>query len=143
MVRELPNRRGYVPSLPILEAMGRKPSLRTISINGATFRWKADWAYIEGRRTIWLRVWGGDKTSQALHAHLVATFHGFHATVERGEVQLPMHVEDTTYIQPREVRTVIEYGLSHGWNPQASGKPFCLSSADVGPSADLALVDIQ
>lgn len=123
--------------------MGRKTPLRKISVNGRTFQWKADWVYFVGRRTVRLRVWGGDKTSQVLHANLVATFHGFQAAVDRGEIQLPTHVEDTTYIRPHEVCTLIEYALSHGWNPQASGKPYCLTSADTAPSADLALVDIQ
>lgn len=117
--------------------------LRTITINGVPFRWIADWGYDErGVRTVRLRVWGGDKTRQALHAHLVATFHGLRQVVARGEIPLPTTVVDDTNIRPREVRALIEYGLVHGWNPQASGKPFCLTAADPSPSDDLTLVDI-
>jgi hypothetical protein len=128
---------------PIIEAMGRKRvKLRTITINGVPFHWIADWSYAEGVRIVRLRVWGGDKTRQTLHAHLVATFHGLREAVARGDGRLPTTIVDTSYIAPREVRTLIEYGLAHGWDPQASGKPFCLTEADPSPSGELVLKDI-
>ncbi len=117
--------------------------LRTITIEGRAFRWIADWIDIEGRRTIRLRVWGGTKTSQALQAHLVATFREFRAAVERGEILRRTAVVDDTYIRPRDVRAAIEYALAHGWDPRASGQPFRLTAADASPSDDLAFVDIQ
>jgi hypothetical protein len=128
---------------PMLEDMTRKTALRTITVDGVSYRWKADWVYIAGQvRTVRLRIWGGDKTRQALHAHLVGTFHGFRTAVAAGRIPKGSPVVDTTYVEPREVRAVIVHALGRGWSPQSSGQPFCLGAADPGPSADLAFVDI-
>ncbi len=116
--------------------------LRTITIEGRAFRWTADWTTIEGRRTVRLRVWGGDKTSRMLQAYLIATFRGFGAAVERGDIPLATSVVDDTYIRPRDVRAAIEYALAHGWDPRARGQPFRLTAADASPSDDLAFADI-
>jgi hypothetical protein len=127
--------------------MSHKMPLRTIVVQGATFHWKADWVYVEGIRTVRLRVWGGDKTSRQLHAHLIATFHTFRARVARGEIEVGwlnyLYALDTAYVQPRDVRAIIEYALGHGWDPHTSGTPFCLGASDPSPSEELALVDIR
>lgn len=110
--------------------MGRSLALRSMTVGETTFRWKADWVYISGRRTVRLRVWGGDKTNQALHAQLVANYRGVLEQIKRGELSPGATIVDDIYIQPREVRIVIEYGLAHGWNPHAHGKPFRLTASN-------------
>jgi len=107
--------------------------LRKIAVDGIVYQWKADWTYRTGIRTILLRVWGGDKTSQALHADMVTDWIGFAevmaAARERGETLVDM-VVDTSYVMPSDVRAIIEYGLVQGWDPRARGKPFVLTLVD-------------
>ena len=121
----------------------------------------ADWSYPKegvnrGFRIIRLRVWGGDKASRALQAHLRATFRETRAAFKRGEI-LPgtivvdnsyvlivpgTIVVDNSYILPHDVRVAIEYGLTHGWDPESTGQPFLLTAADALSFESLELVDI-
>ena len=127
--------------------MSQKKRLRTITVEGEKFRWIADWSYPKegvnrGFRIIRLRVWGGDKASCALQAHLRATFRETRAAFERGEILPGTIVVDNSYILPRDVRVAVEYGLAHGWDPELTGRPFLLTAADALSSESLELVDI-
>jgi hypothetical protein len=124
--------------------MGRR-GLRRITVRGAVYRWQADWTYRADVRTLLLRIWGGDKTSQALHADLTTDWSGYaeHIAAARGRGESPPAlVVDTSYVMPRDVRAIIEYGLAHGWDPTARGKPFLLTQADTPTLQGLKLTGV-
>lgn len=120
----------------------RMRGLRKITVDDIVYRWKADWTYPAGVRTLHLRVWGGDKTNQALHANLTTDWSGFaeamKAARERGETPYE-GVIDCSFVMPRDVRAIIGYGLAHGWNPSARGGPFVVTPADTPLPEGLSL----
>jgi hypothetical protein len=74
-----------------------------------------------------LRIWGAGKTSEALQADLLSRAwpapYGACAT-------------DGSYPDAADVRVVIEYGLSRGWQPDNRGGTFLISERDV-PALEL------
>ena len=108
-----------------------KRELRKITVAGATFVWNADWTYIKVgeesysfRRTIHLHIRGATNRSQPLYVDLCGPIGDDHA-----------------YVLPRQVRAVIEYGLTHGWDPTTQGGPFWLTGADTPVLDGLVITD--
>jgi hypothetical protein len=86
------------------------------------FVWKADIVHVSGERDchrcIRLRVWGGGKNSRALQVDLLSKSWGS----AWGACTV-----DGAYPQPQDVRAVIDYALSHGWDPRHIGGTFVLT----------------
>lgn len=123
----------------ILRMMGKRHPLRRIIVHNRIFHWRATWGNGEGaggERILHLRVWGGDKMSCPLDADL------FNLSRLQRSIDLPWAAwTDDSYIMPKDVRAVIEYGLAHGWDPAGRGAPFRLTSADALVLDELALTD--
>ncbi|MFI0351329.1 hypothetical protein [Actinomadura sp. 9N407] len=99
--------------------------LRKLHIDGRTFVWKATIRHVPGEgdchRGIRLRVWGSGKNGRILQADLLSKSWpgpwGACAT-------------DDAYPTLADVRTVIGYGLKHGWDPDARGGFHLLTERD-------------
>jgi hypothetical protein len=73
-----------------------------------------------------VRVWGGGKNSQVLQADLVS------------KAILPWGcATDDAYPTPKDVRSVIDYALTQGWNPDLAGGTFFLSESEHASSFEL------
>ncbi|WTY89366.1 hypothetical protein OG589_03020 [Sphaerisporangium sp. NBC_01403] len=78
-------------------------------------------------RCIRLRVWGAGKNSRVLQADLLS------------KAVLPWGcATDGTYPTPKDVRTVIDYALTLGWDPDLVGGTFFLSENEHASEFELA-----
>ena len=109
-----------------------KTRLRRLHVNGRTCTWTASICHIPGEldchRGIRLRVWGSGKNGQALQADLLSKTQpgpwGACAT-------------DDAYPTSGDVRAVIDYALTHGWQPNAVGGTFPLTESAHAATFDL------
>ncbi|WP_433436961.1 hypothetical protein [Nonomuraea sp. CA-141351] len=97
--------------------------LRKLYAGGREFVWSGRLYHVAGdrdcHRCVRLRVWGAGKNSHALEADLLS------------KAILPWGcATDGSYPTPQDVRNVIDYALTHGWDPGLVGGTFFLSERD-------------
>ena len=99
-----------------------KTRLRKLHANSREFTWTSQIHHVTGRdchRCVRLRAWGAGKNSQALQADLLS------------KAVLPWGcATDDSYPTPMDVRAVIDYALTHGWDPDLTGGTFFLAESD-------------
>jgi hypothetical protein len=107
-----------------------KKKLRKIVIEDKLFGWKADWFYhADESRILRVRIWGGDKRSQPLCVNLTSKW-----------VEYPTY---QAYPRPKDIRAIILYALTHGWNPSVRGEPYWLKEeSDQLELEELLLTDV-
>ncbi|MEV0403382.1 hypothetical protein [Actinoallomurus sp. NPDC050550] len=108
-----------------------KERLRKLYANGCEFTWTGQICHVAGERDchrcIRVRVWGAGKNSSALQADLLS------------KAVLPWGcATDCNYPTPKDVRTVIDYALAHGWDPHLIGGTFFLSESGHASAFELA-----
>lgn len=99
--------------------------LRALRVGDRGCTWTANIDHLpkdgDCHRCIRLRVWGAGKNSRALQVDLLSTTPpgpwGRCAT-------------DTAYPTSRDVRVVIDYALTHGWEPDEVGGTFLLTESE-------------
>ncbi|WP_432109500.1 hypothetical protein [Streptomyces sp. AA1529] len=99
--------------------------LRRLVVDGREFTWSGRILQVAGERDchrcVRLRSWGAGRNSRALQADLLS------------RAVLPWGcATDSEYPHPADVRKVIEYALSRGWDPVPAGGTFFLSEAEHG-----------
>jgi hypothetical protein len=105
--------------------------LRKLYAGGREFVWMGRIYHVAGERDchrcIRLRVWGAGKNSRVLQADLLS------------KAVLPWGcATDCTYPTPKDVRRVINYALTHGWDPGLVGGAFFLSENEHASEFELA-----
>ncbi|MEV4629582.1 integrase [Micromonospora sp. NPDC049523] len=99
--------------------------LREIRVGARTYVWRAQIHHVPGagdcHRCIRVRVWGAGKTSRALDADLLS---------DAWPSPWSMCATDGSYPTSADVRTIISYGLEHGWQPDLRGGTFLLSERE-------------
>lgn len=105
--------------------------LRKLYAGGREFVWRGQIYHVAGERDchrcIRLRVWGAGKNSCVLQADLLS------------KAVLPWGcATDSTYPTPKDVRRVIDYALTHGWDPDLAGGDFFLSENEHASDFELA-----
>ncbi len=104
--------------------MGRvRARLRTLYAGGRELVWIAETNHVRGdrdcHRCIRLRVWGAGKNSQKLLVDLLS------------KSVLPWGcATDCVYPTPKDVRRVVDYALTHGWDPSLVGGTYFLSERE-------------
>jgi hypothetical protein len=93
--------------------------------------WSARIHHVAGERDchrcVRLRVWGAGKNSRALQADLLS------------KAVLPWGcATDSAYPTPADVRSVIDYALASGWDPDLVGGTFFLSEREHASAFELA-----
>lgn len=101
--------------------------LRKLSVSGREFTWSGRVLHVAGKRDchrcVRLRIWGAGKNGWALQADLLS------------KAVLPWGcATDGAYPHPADVRKVVEYALTHGWDPGPAGGTFFLNEAGHGPA---------
>ena len=109
-----------------------KTRLRRLHVDGRTCTWTASICHLPGEtdchRGIRLRVWGAGKNGQALQVDLLSkTLPGPWGAC----------ATDNAYPTSRDVRTVVEYALVNGWEPDGVGGTFLLTETDHAATFDL------
>jgi len=104
--------------------------LRSLRIGDARYRWTAELCNyrdvgLDYHRFVRVRVWGGGKNSQVLHADLEST---------SGPGPWGSGVTDVAYPTPKDVRAIVDYALAHGWDPSVKGGRY-----ELRPDAGLAV----
>jgi hypothetical protein len=98
--------------------------LRTLHLDGRSWAWVARIGRVSDvdgqHRWIRLRIWGAGKNSQALQVDLVSTR-------ARGNEWRDAADDDSAYPTSQDVRTVIEYAVGRGWEPDATGATYPLT----------------
>lgn len=97
--------------------------LRRLHAGGREFAWTAQINHVAGERDchrcVRLRVWGAGKNGRVLQADLLST------------AVLPWGcATDCAYPTPKDVRRVVDYALTHGWDPDLAGGTFFLSESE-------------
>ncbi|WP_143591700.1 hypothetical protein [Thermoactinospora rubra] len=105
--------------------------LRKLYANGREFAWTGQIYHVIGERhchrCVRVRVWGAGKNSRVLQADLLS------------KADLPWGCRtDSSYPTPKDVRNVIDYALTHGWNPDLGGGTFFLSEREHASAFELA-----
>lgn len=111
--------------------------LRKLHVDGQEFTWRADIrsaaAGPDGRRhrCIRVRAWGAGKNGRALQ-------------VDLAQRPRPVDDEDETYPFPHadDIRTLVKYALSKGWQPTALGGTFLITATAELTLSDLAVTDL-
>ncbi len=108
-----------------------KERLRKLYVDGREFVWRGRIHHVAGERDrhrcVRVRVWGAGKNSRALQADLLS------------KAVLPWGcATDSSYPCPKDVRTVIDYALTHGWEPGLTGGTFFLSESEHASAFELA-----
>lgn len=107
-----------------------KRRLRKLYADGREFVWTSQIHHVSGtdcHRCIRVRVWGAGKNSRVLQADLVS------------KAVLPWGcATDDSYPTPKDVRTVIDYALTHGWDPNLIRGTFFLSESEHASAFELA-----
>ncbi|MGS2648095.1 hypothetical protein [Streptosporangium sp. G12] len=105
--------------------------LRKLYAGGREFVWAGKIHHVAGERDchrcVRLRVWGAGKNNRALQADLLS------------KAVLPWGcATDGAYPTSMDVRTVIDYALTHGWDPDLVGGTFFLSENEHASEFELA-----
>jgi hypothetical protein len=99
--------------------------LRRLRTGGREFAWKADIRHVRGEgdchRCIRLRVWGAGKNGRALQADLLSKSWGS---------PWGACAADGAYPEPGDVRSLIEYALANGWDPDVVGGTHLLTERE-------------
>lgn len=107
--------------------------LRKLHTGGRDFVWKAQICHVTGdsdcHRCIRVRVWGAGKNSRALQADLLSKSWGSPWSA---------CAADGAYPAPQDVRSVIDYALTHGWDPDLVGGTVVLSESEHASRFELA-----
>ena len=107
------------------EVIHVRTRLRRLRIDGRAFVWQASIRHVRGsrdcHRCIRVRVWGAGKTSEVLQADLLSV---------AWPAPMGACATDGTYPTPSDVRAIISYALTHGWQPERLGGTFVLSEQD-------------
>ncbi len=94
-------------------------------VDARTFVWCAEIRHVPGsgdcHRCIRLRAWGAGKTGQALQADLLSV---------TWAMPWGACATDNAYPTTSDVRVVIGYALTHGWQPERRGGTFMLSERE-------------
>lgn len=108
-----------------------KERLRKLYADRWEFVWTGRVHHVAGERDchrcVRVRVWGAGKNSRALQADLLS------------KAVLPWGcASDSSYPTPKDVRTVIDYALTHDWNPDLTGGTFFLNESEHASAFELA-----
>jgi hypothetical protein len=99
--------------------------LRKLHGSGREFTWAARISHVPGdgdcHRCIRVRIWGAGKNSRALEVDLLSKSWGSPWTA---------CATDGAYPTSGDVRGIIDYALSHGWNPDLVGGTYLLTERE-------------
>ncbi|MFC7550645.1 integrase [Plantactinospora sp. GCM10030261] len=108
--------------------------LRRLHVDGRAYIWSARVGHVVGpdglcHRCVRLRVWGAGRNGRALQVDLLSE-------APPGPWGDPC-ATDGCFPEAADVRTVIEYGLRHGWQPDQLGGTHLLTADPPGEALTL------